>query len=46
MTEANGLLSAAGYNGPNTTTPPAKAKKTAVTTATMRLDAFNNVGCQ
>ena len=27
MTEANGLLSAASYNGPNTTTPPAKAQK-------------------
>ena len=46
ITDANGLLSAAGYNGPNTTTPPAKAQKTAVTTATMRLDSFNNVGCQ
>jgi FecR-like protein len=39
------LLTAAGYRGPGTTSPPAKNAKTAVTMDTNRLDAFNNLGC-
>ena len=45
MTDADALLTAAGYNGPGTTSAPAKTAKTAVTTDTDRLDSFNNLGC-
>ena len=45
VTDATALLSAAGYNGRDTTRSPSKTPTTAVATATMRLDTFNNASC-
>jgi len=45
ISDAGNLLLAAEYRGPGTTSAPAKTAKTAVTTDTVRLDAFNNAGC-
>jgi streptogramin lyase len=45
ISAADGVLPAAGYTGPDTTTPPQKAAKDAVNALKDELDKFNQNGC-
>lgn len=45
ISEADGILAAAGYGGPDTTAPPDKGAKEAVNSVKDRLDNFNQNGC-
>lgn len=45
ISDADGILSAGGYAGPDTTAPPQKAAKHAVNAVKDKLDNFNQNGC-
>ena len=45
IADADSILDAAGYSGPNSTTAPKKEDKAAVNAVKDVLDAFNNNGC-
>lgn len=45
ISDADGILSAAGYAGSNTTAPPLEAGKNAVNAVKDNLDQFNQNGC-
>ncbi len=45
IADADSILDAAGYSGPNSTTAPKKGDKAAVNAVKDVLDAFNNNGC-
>jgi streptogramin lyase len=45
LSDADGILSAAGYAGPDTTAPPHKAAKNGVNAIKDKLDNFNQHGC-
>jgi hypothetical protein len=45
VSQADGILSAAGYAGPGSTTPPSGSSKQTVNAVKDALDNFNNNGC-